>query len=242
MNKFFLLPLLLCVCLCGTSCRVKTVTGSGASVTEDRQVQKFSSIDISSFVKATIIIDSSAPQSVKITGYENLVKILKTEVKGNTLNIYMPDGVNTNSDKDIIVTITVASISSLGLSGSVDADMQGNLRVNDFDLDISGSSDVKIDNITTSNLSAGISGTGKVIIKGGAAQKATYTVSGAGSIKAYPLQCSEAIVEVSGVGDIDLTATQKLKVEISGAGNVHYKGHPEVSSETSGAGTLVNSN
>ncbi|MEI8279966.1 MAG: head GIN domain-containing protein [Bacteroidota bacterium] len=242
MNKIFLLPLLLCVCLCGTSCREKTVTGSGPSISENRQVQKFTAIDISSMVNATIIIDSSASPSIKVAGYENLVKLLKTEVKDNTLKIYMPDDINTNSDQDLTVLITVSTISALSLSGSVDADIQGNLRANDFDLDISGACDAKLHNIVTSNLSAGISGTGKVIINGGTAQKATFSVSGAGSIKAYPLQSSEAIVEVSGVGDIELTASQKLKVEISGAGNVHYKGHPEVSSETSGAGALVNSN
>ena len=224
------------------ACRVRTIKGTGSVATDNRNITAFNILDVSVASKVKVHIDAAAAPSLQITGYPNITALIKTEVVNGKLKIYYPESFNINSDGDIMIQITAPSMAGLDLSGAVDATIDGPLSATNFNIDISGACKVTMAEITAANLTTDISGSGKININGGSVQKCIYDVSGASTIKAFPLQCTEAVADVSGVGNIELTASQKLKVDISGASKVYYKGHPEVNSETSGASSLVNAN
>jgi hypothetical protein len=242
MNKNYFFLVLLGTSLSLVSCRVNTISGSGATTTETRTVQPFTGIDVSAPINVVVIVDNTAPISVELSGYQNLIKHIKTEIKGNVLQIYSPDDIKIRTEKDLTARITVPSLNDVELSGAADAHIQGNVTAGNFNIDISGASNIIVDNMMVSNLDAEISGAGNLQIKGGSAQKANYTVSGAGDIKAFSFQTVETEASVSGAGDIDVFASQKLHTEISGAGTIRYKGHPQINTETSGAGSLKDAN
>lgn len=241
MNKRILLPALIPF-LALVSCKPNYVTGSGNIKSDTRSVAGFSKIEISAPVKAIIHMQEGATPSIQMSGYENLLKQIKTEVKENTLFITVPDGVNIESDKDVQADITLPSLVHLSLTGSADANILGNLTGNEFGMEITGVSDVVADNINVSNFDVTITGAGNLNVKQGKVQKANYAVTGSGDINAFPLLADLAEAAVSGAGDIELSAMQKLDVSITGAGDVRYKGHPTVSSQVTGAGSLDDAN
>lgn len=220
----------------------KPVIGNGNMKEESRSVSTFNSIEISAPVKATITVQEGAAASVQLSGYENLLQQIKTEISNNKLRIFLPDGLRVETDKEVEAKITVPSLAALDLSGASDAVINGRITGNEFILDISGSSDVTADDISSSKFSVDVSGSGNVDVKAGTVQDADYEVSGAGSINAFGLQSQTADASVSGAGSIHLTAMQKLEVDISGAGGIKYKGHPQISQDISGAGSLSDAN
>lgn len=235
---FFLLSLsVLCI-----SCKRNVTHGTGESGSDTRNVSGFSAIEISAPVHAMIKVDSNAQAAVELEGYKNLLSLIKTEVRGNTLRIYMDDLAHYNTDKDIVAHITVPSLTSLEISGAGEADIAGKVSVTDFKLDITGSGDVMIENISSNNFSADLSGAGNLEIKNGSTDKAIFDVTGAGAVSSYPFVAKHVVATVTGAGDIEVNATEHLDANITGVGNISYKGHPVIAQDITGAGDLEDAN
>ena len=107
------------------------------------------------------------------------------------------------------------------LSGSGGLDIEGIFApVNEFDLSISGSGDISINQeLNINNMDIRISGSGKAFL-----QKA---------------MAKEADIDISGSGDVHLQVANYLKARISGSGEVYYKGNPQLDSRISGSGKLI---
>jgi hypothetical protein len=211
---------------------------TGKTKTENRMVSDFNAIQLSAPVNATIKIDNTVPASVQLTGYDNILDKIKTEVIDNTL-IIKKDGVfHFDLDKDVKAIITIPSIHALTISGAADADLKGNITGDEFNLKVSGAGDVKIENINTNVFTSSLSGAGSLEIAKGIVNTASYKVAGAGDIDAFPLVSKDVKAMVSGAGDISLSAIEHLDVHISGAGDVKYKGTPVISSDINGIGSL----
>ncbi len=247
MNKFLLsivcvFTLLFLCSSCGH--RRGVILGAGNKVTKNPPVTTFNAIDISVPIKAIITLKDSASPSVQLEGYENLLEHILVKVESNKLVVYSDRHWNISfGDEDVIIArITLPKLNSLNMKGSPDADIHGALVTDNFELDISGSSDVTIDSLVTNEFSASISGNGDVKVKGGTAKHASYEISGSGDIKAFPLKADETTARISGSGDAEVTALQKLSTRISGSGDIKYKGHPSISQHVSGSGSVTDDN
>ena len=178
-----------------------------------------------------------------MNGYENVLKHIKTEVKGTTLHITCDLGDMWTIDCDSMTTmITLPVLKALTLTGAPDADIHGNIAGGDFKLDISGAANVVIDNINVDAFTSDVSGAADITVKGGIVKSAAYEISGAGKVKAFPLQTVETKASISGAGTSEVTAASKLSASISGAGTIKYKGHPSISQDVSGVGTITDAN
>lgn len=224
------------------SCKRNVTKGKGESGTETRTVGSFSTIQIEAPIKAVIKVDSAAQPSFELSGYNNLLKLVKTEVRGNTLRIYVDDLVHIDSDRDVLATITTNSLANLEISGAAEAEIQGNVTAQNFDLEVSGAGDVTIDNITANTFTANMSGAGDLDIKGGSVTKAVFDVTGAGEVTAFPLAARQVVANVTGAGDIEVNASEKLDADIAGAGSIRYKGHPAITQSIAGAGEIAEAN
>ena len=240
---------LLTLCIVGalctflSSCKINVMKGEGPKGTATPAVASFNAIDIDLSIKANINVQAGAQPGVQLNGYENLLKHIKATVKDNTLHITSDlDEMWTISGNDVVAEITLPSLNALSLSGAPDADIHGNITGNTFNLDISGSSKVVIDNINVDTFASDASGVARITVNGGAVRKATYELSGAGTINAFPLQADETEASISGTGKSEVTALKKLDASISGAGSIKYKGHPSVSQDVSGVGSISDAN
>lgn len=239
-NAFRSLALLACSTIALFSCRENTISGHGNIGNEMRDMGSFNAIEIAVPLKASIRVGGT--QSVKLSGYSNILKYIKTEVKDNKLKIFTDPGVKIDNAEYLTAEINIPSLGQLVMEGAPDAEVHGAITGQDFQLTISGASDVTIDEVNTTSFSTSVSGAGDVKVNKGTVQQATYSVAGAGDIKAYGLHSTETAATVSGAGDIDVYAAQKLTASISGAGTVRYKGHPQVTTQTSGMGGVEDAN
>ena len=241
-NTFLSFLVFISTVLLLSSCRENMITGMGSIGNEQRNPGSFTAIEIAVPLKAAITVNANGQPGVKLSGYKNVLKYIKTEVKNNTLRIYTDVGVKLDDEEYLNAEITVTSLTQLTMEGAPDADVHGSITGQDFALTISGSSDITVDEVNTNNFSTTVSGAGDIKITKGNVQHAEYTVSGAGDIKAYGLHSMETSATVSGAGDLQVYAEQKLDANISGAGGISYKGHPVISSQTSGVGGVNDAN
>jgi hypothetical protein len=117
-----------------------------------------------------------------------------TEVKGNTLGIRMKKG-SYRSGK-IKISLTYRALQEVSNSSG---DFTGAFDVKDLEINISGSSDMKLS---------------------GKADKQAIAISGSGDVDAQTLSGSEANVAISGSGDVSLHVSGPVQTAVSGSGKV----------------------
>jgi hypothetical protein len=206
---------------------------STMSAQQTRTVGEFTGIKAGDSFE--IILTQSETNSVKVDAPENIQAQVKTEVKDGIL-VISTDG-NIKTDKDVIISIGVKSISKIDISGAADIKSDNQLICDKLSLESSGAGDVNLD-VKASEIKADVSGAGDVTLKGNT-QALEVSVSGAGELKASNLEADKAKVKVSGAGSAKINVKQSLDADVSGAGDIIYKGNPtERNVNISGAGSV----
>lgn len=237
-NVFTGLVLLSALIFSLSSCKRNRTIGEGEIKTETRNTGSFTSVDLATSLKAIITVDPASQVSVQLKGYQNILKLITTEVVNGKLVIDTDDLIDFDSDKDVIAEITVPSLSALEISGTADAEIKGTVSGDKFNVLVSGAGDVTIDAVTADVFDVKLTGAGELNVNGGSVNKLAYKVTGAGEISSFQLQSKEATVKVSGMGDVELSVSDKLDASITGAGDVNYKGHPQLSTKITGGGSI----
>jgi hypothetical protein len=179
----------------------------------------------------------SAP-CLQVNTDDNILSSLDIRVEGDQLIIdTKPDSVI--QPTQLTIYTHSRNLKKASVSGSGDFYLQGEVNVKNFDLKLSGSANVRTDNLLCRNLKVNILGSGDVRLAGEATKEASYTVGGSGNIKAFGFFTRFVKCKISGSGNIEAQAREKLDATVSGSGNVTYKGTPEsVNSSVSGSGKV----
>ncbi len=187
--------------------------GSGAITTESRSVSGFSEVEVRGVIHLELTLGGA--QTLSLTGDDNLLPLIETEVVGDKLII--------KSTRNI----------------SPSAPLVAKVEAPDVTLvEGSGAADLRISHVDNRELAVELSGVGKLHVEG-KTEKLRLRVSGAGSANAQQLAAADIVVDVSGAGTVDVGAPKKLAVEISGAGTVRYEGDPTIEKNLSGAATVM---
>ncbi|HKE14915.1 MAG TPA: head GIN domain-containing protein [Kofleriaceae bacterium] len=195
------------------ACFGPSVKGSGHTVQQPRGAAQFRRIDVRG---STDVVARVGPAtSVTVSGDDNIVPHVRTEVRGDTLVVEMDSGSYTPSAR-LLVTVSTPALDAIEISGSSDVSAQG---------------------IAAERFDAHISGSGNLTLHGNARQL-DASISGSGDMRLYGLSARRAVVEVSGSGDVELSAVEALDVEVSGSGDVHYRGKPARTVRVSGSGSV----
>lgn len=189
------------------------VEGSGKIVTDKRVVADFSAIELDGAFDTVVVCQEK--KRLEITGDDNIVPLIKTEVKDGVLHIYAEKSFSTR--KMFKVVIGMQTLDKLAVSGanevSVEKVKSGRLR-----LEADGSSTITI---------------------AGRAGSVSSDLSGAATLQAGKLEAEDVSVNISGAGNAEVYASQKLDAQIMGAGSVVYAGNPkDVSRQVLGAGSI----
>jgi len=216
-----------------TSCNVIGERGSGNVIRSERKVPSFNAIDVSGAFDVTLAQGTS--QSVIIEADDNLMDLIRTEVRGNTLVIETKKPIF--HSKSLKVFLTFTDLKSIDISGAVDIQSQGKLNLADLSFSGSGASDTKLD-LGVQKLSVDCSGGSKLRLSG-SAKDVVVDVSGAVDLFAFDMPAETYTISISGAGKAEISVSKSLNVDISGAATVHYKGNPEKNiQDISGAGTV----
>lgn len=216
---------------------LKVITPSNVIISENRDVSGFKAIDFRTLGKVNIL--PGDVETLNISGPDNLVPEIITEVINETLIIRTKENMNINplsGENPLTFTIVVKELTSLNSSGLGDIQLEA-LSTPSFAIDMSGAGRVLSNQLTTDSLSIDLSGVGGVEINGEAAQT-TIDVSGAGSVNAPDLKTRTANIDISGLGSVTVWVTDQLNGNISGGGSVSYYGNPQTNTTANGIGNF----
>jgi hypothetical protein len=215
MKKLIILSLGLLVCLTGCSIlhNPDRVKGSGIMKNEKRSLAPFSSLEMK--CHGTIQVRFQEQNQLEISGDDNIVPLITTEVKNDTLYIqssreYAP------KDK-LQITLSIPNLKRFVFTGAGEADLA---------------------NVKNDRLEILMNGAGSLTATG-ETKEAEITLAGAGSVDAKNLHAVNVQVNSTGVGQVDIYATEKLDARASGVGEINYYGKPKtVNRQATGIGAI----
>lgn len=214
------------------------IRGEGPGVSETREVGSFNQVDLK--VDGEVILRQGTEQEIVIEAQQNILDILKTDVKNGKLEIdFGRHSVRRHSD--IKIYITVPEIIYLRVAGSGKISGATDFEVFDLDLRISGSGSIDFGALKANSIDTDISGSGDLFLNGDVTRH-DIDISGSGKIKAYDLVTKTTDVAISGSGNAEVHADEYLKAKVSGSGKVRYKGDPTVDVNISGSGKVEKAN
>jgi len=212
------------------------VVGSGNLVTENRQVSGVNNLQVS--INANVQIQQGATESLTVSVDDNLLPYLITEVRGGVLVIRFQPNTNIRTIRPVQVNLTVKNLSGINSTSSGKVTVVGPLTTGNFNLNLSSSGDVEIQQVQADRITADLSSSGSVDIKG-SANSLNLTLSSSGSFSGGDLQVQQATVTISSSGDATLWVVQSLQANLSSSGSVTYYGSPSVRQNTSSSGRVI---
>lgn len=189
------------------------VVGSGVIKNEKRNIGAFTSIEASGAFDVEVVCQKEP--GLELEGDDNLLPLVKTEVRGGTL--YINPEKDFSVRKAIRVKITVPNLESISSSGA------SSFRVTEVK-----NEKLKIDTSGASSLNLA-----------GETKSLDLHMSGASKVESDDLRAERVKISLSGAGKASVYASEELNAEVSGAGSVSYAGDPKtVNKHVSGVGSV----
>lgn len=209
------------------------MTNMAYSQKETRNVSEFTKISFS--VSGRLYLRQGNTQSLVLEG-DDLDEI-STEVSGGKLRIKKKNSTWNWGRSKIDVYITVKNLEEINLSGSGKIIGETKFEVEDLELSISGSGDMKMD-VYANRIETGISGSGSVELKGVSGQN-RLSISGSGKFDAEDMEAESYKISISGSGSCRINVSKEIDARVSGSGSIYYRGNPDkVYNQSSGSGKI----
>lgn len=209
------------------------VRGEGPVQTQSRSVADFHAIDLS--LAGDVEVSVAEQYSVEVSAQENLLPLLKTEVKNGVLRIYSDK--NISSSGPIKIMLSAPNFDRFSIAGSGSIEVLNTLQAEKMVMEISGAGDIACKAGDFRALDTKISGSGDIDL-GGKADEVNVQISGSGDVKAKNLRANTLSVQIAGSGTVTAEVESKLKADIAGSGDVYYTGSPSVETKVSGSGSV----
>jgi hypothetical protein len=193
-------------------CSWTGVPGSGNAKSEIRNVPAFSAVRVAGAIDAEITTGSES--RVEITGDDNIVPLVTSDVQGDRLEIGTSKNFRTRVH--LVAKIALPRLTGIALTGSGDITARG-VQSDRLDVSLSGSGTIRAD---------------------GTAHETRVELLGSGTIQLDQLAAERAAVSVSGSGNVAVAASKALDVSITGSGDVTYRGDPELKKAITGSGSV----
>ena len=192
---------------------VSKAKGNGKPATETRAVAAFTAIEATGIGRLKLLVGEA--DSLKISADENILPLIKSEVKDGVLVLSTTGA--TRSKTDIIFEATAKTIKRLENSGTVSINASG---------------------FNGGDLSVATSGVGSIALSG-RVDSLKVELSGVGSLEADELTADRVTTNLSGVGSAAVRAQKSIHGSVSGIGSLTWKGTAtEVSTNVSGIGRV----
>jgi hypothetical protein len=211
---------------------INTIDGNGNVITKKRAVSSFNKIDVSGGFE--IVLNQANKEKLELEADENLIDLIKTNVKNNTL--YISSTKPIGNSKTLRLYVTTVNVNEIKASGAIELKNKGIYQVNSLEIDISGAADLDLD-LNVENLTIDMSGASEINLSG-IANNFEIKISGAGELQASKLKTNNTSIDVSGAGNAIVYVKKTLNIKVSGAGSIQYKGSPKIQEDISGAGSV----
>jgi hypothetical protein len=231
---FTIAVVILNISLCASCQSRKTVSGNGNVVVQERKIQPFTGLNVSTGVDV-FLKQGDNNEVLKVEADENLQEYILTEVKGGVLNVYTDANIRHAEKK--VVYVTMKEIKSVKTSSAGDVVGETPVQSESLELSASSAGNIKLD-VTAKKIDVNISSSGDVTLTG-KTDMLEADLSSAGDLNANDLIATEANISASSAGDAEINVLEKLTAKASSAGDINYSGEPEyVNANSSSAGSI----
>lgn len=227
-----------CLLVVASSCinNLKSITGSGNIVSQNRNVGPFTEVDAENGMD--VIIEQADVQSLVVEADDNLQEHIVTTVNGNTLHISSEFNNFINATRNI--RIKIPKIDALKVSSGVTLKSTGVLKGSSINLQTTSGSSMTVE-AEYEDLKAE-SSSGSTMTVSGKAMDASFSSSSGSTIDAANLTANEVDADASSGSSISVKPVVKLNGEASSGGSVKYTGSPkEVKRDESSGGSVSGS-
>lgn len=193
---------------------MEVINGSGAIVTEERDVSGFKRVEIN--MGAELILEQGETEGLTIEARENLLPYLTSEVSGNKLILSTQKGYSLVTATPIIYRLTVKDLDEVVINGAV----------------MLSGSDLSLDKLEVT-----FNGAGNCTLSGSIDDQ-RIIISGGANYDAGQVESRDVRVEINGLGTVFVNASDTLDVTINGTGTVTYSGNPAVTEDINGLGSV----
>jgi len=189
------------------------IPGSGVAATEARALDAFHRLWLVGHGRAEVTIGS--PASCEITADDNLLPLIGTTVVNGQLTVKPREPIAPVTE--LVLRIRVPKLDAVMVTGVADVDV-GELAAEAFAVEAAGVGSVKAR---------------------GRTDRLSIRITGSGEVEALDLLARAVEVEVDGAADVEVHATETLRVAAAGAGEVRYRGDPVVTKQLSGVADVT---
>jgi len=175
-----------------------------------------------------VIYEQGKEHTVRVEGTTEQLEKMTIYVKNGELYIDRRESKWSSNDfKGLQVFVTSPTVDDIGIAGSARVTAPQALTVDDITLEVAGSGDITLSQLTCKELDNEIAGSGKVTLGIVQATKVKNEIAGSGDIDIAGLTCSQVDNEIAGSGDITLNNlnVDHAKNEIAGSGDIIMRGN-----------------
>jgi hypothetical protein len=236
--------------------RVDLAEKNGPITTQSYNFTDFTGIDVGYAFE--LIVTPSSSYSVTITAGENVLDHINVHQDGSVLVFDIDNWIDIwwTSFYNPKVNITMPMLEKLELSGASKATVTGFSSEHDFDLHVSGASEIDLDmavgdffteisgashvdgHLTAISSDIGLSGASRIKLTGSGGN-IRLEGSGASDVDLKGYAVNNASIDFSGASHASMTVNGRLDVELSGASSLDYYGNPTIgSTDISGSSSM----
>ena len=209
------------------------IRGNGHVVKEERNVSGFEALDVSNGIE--VLVNQDAIEKVIVETDSNIQKILKTEVSGGTLRIYMDEGVF--HARVLRVYVTMKQLKSVETSSGAHVKSENKISSDHLRMSSSSGSGIKLE-VACDKLEAESSSGSHLDINGSAKLLTADSSSGSG-IDASGLVAEKGELSGSSGAHINAQITKELKANASSGAGITVLGNPAIRDTDSSSGGSV---
>ena len=217
-----------------SACAFAQVSGNGVAREETREVADFTGVEVGSGLSAKVTV---GPKSVRISGDENLVGLVRTEVDDSTLEISLEKGSRVKGTSKLHITISSPKVTSVSASGGAVVEAEASAARN-FAAAASGGGEVDVRNLDAKALAVEASGGAQVKVKG-RADALAVEASGGSKVHAQELSVKTMAVDASGGSVVKANPSESIAAELSAGSTVHVDSSPSQRAVSASGGSEV---
>ncbi|CAH1001790.1 hypothetical protein LEM8419_02697 [Neolewinella maritima] len=214
------------------------VRGNGDVTTQTRNIDGFTGVSACCSMNVEL---AEGPFNIRVEAESNLQEFVKTEVKGDRLEVGYVSEANFKSTEPINVYITLPRLEYLKASSSSTVTGTNTFHGDELEVDVSSSATATLAFVGQS-VSTDASSSATLVLEG-EAEEFEGDASSSSRIDAGKLKTQSGEADVSSSADIIVNVARSLRAKATSSGSVSYYGSPsDVSSDTNSSGSVRSRN
>lgn len=209
--------------------------GEGDVTKETRSVASFDILENDGMVNITLI--QADIESVIVEADRNLLPVIITKVKDNTLFISTKEGAEIEKSTKLNVYVSFRDLKKLELNSVGNLSSQNQLKFNNLEIENNSVGNIDL-NLDCNKLNIESNSVGNTVLTG-KVNDFKIELNSVGNLKAFDLVAQKLDIESNAVGNAEVNSQKEISISQNGMGNITYKGEAIVKKlEKSGLGNV----